>query len=121
MKRAVGILTAILLMCSISIQAQMRMSHEERVKQYQERLKLNEKQTKTVDTLLTKMENKMQDLFSNSNGDRSSMRDEMRKIMDGTNNQIEKILTPTQKAEFKKMLEERRARMQQMMGGGNNQ
>ncbi len=117
MKKALGIFAAILLLCSISVQAQMRMSHEDRVKQYKERLKLNEKQTKSVDTILTKMESKMQDLMSSGSGDRDSFR----KIMDETNTQIDKVLTPTQKAEFKKMQEERRARMQQMMGGGNNQ
>ena len=39
--------------------AQMRMSHEDRVKQYTERLKLTDKQTKKVDSILTEQEKKI--------------------------------------------------------------
>jgi septal ring factor EnvC (AmiA/AmiB activator) len=118
MKRSISILTAVLLMFTITIQAQMRMSHEERVKQYQERLKLTDKQTKSIDTILTKMEDKMKSMNTE---DRSQRREAFMKIMDETNKQIEKVLTPTQKDEFNKMLEERRNRMKNMMGGGQNQ
>ena len=117
MKRVISYIAAMLLILTISAQAQMRMTHEERVKQYQERLKLTDKQTKSVDTILTKMEEKMKSINTD---DRSQRREAFMKIMDETNSQIEKILTPGQKDEFKKMLEERRNRMKNMMGGGQN-
>ena len=94
--------------------AQMRMSHEDRVKQYSERLKLNDKQTKVVDSLLTISENKFQDINTD---DMTQRRQEMRKIMDETNKQVELILTADQKPEFQKMLEERRNRMNGMGQG----
>ena len=88
--------------------AQMRMSHEDRVKQYSERLKLNDKQLKAVDSILTVSENKFKEIVTE---DRSQRREEMRKIMDESNKQIELILTPDQNSEFQKMLSERRSRM----------
>jgi Spy/CpxP family protein refolding chaperone len=100
-------ITLLLIVNTFAI-AQMRMSHEDRLKQYSERLKLNDKQTKVVDSLLTISENKFQDINTD---DMSQRRVEMRKIMDETNKQIELILTADQKPEFQKMQEERRARM----------
>ncbi len=117
MRKLTLIFMSIVLVFSISIHAQMRMSHADRVKQYQERLKLNEKQTKTVDEILTKSEEKMKSINTD---DRKQRREEMMKIMDDTNKQIEKNLTPAQKDELKKMIEERKNRF----GGGihpNNQ
>jgi len=88
--------------------AQMRMSHVDRVKQYSERLKLNEKQTKAVDAILTASEKKFQQIDTD---DQSQRFEEMRKIMDASNKKIESILTKAQKVEFQKMLEERKNRM----------
>jgi|ERR1035437_8692867 GTP-binding protein EngB required for normal cell division len=88
--------------------AQMRMSHEDRVKQYSERLKLNEKQTKAVDAILTASDKKFQQINTD---DQSKRFEEMRKIMDESNKKIEKLLTKAQKVEFQKMQEERRSRM----------
>lgn len=114
MRKLTLMFTAIVLVFSISAQAQMRMSHADRVKQYQEKLKLNEKQTKSVDEILTKSEAKMKNINTD---DRMRRREEMMKIMDDTNKQIEKVLTPAQKDELKKMIEERRSRF----GGGMRQ
>ena len=88
--------------------AQMRMSHEERVKQYSERLKLNDNQTKKVDLIITNAEKKIGQITTE---DRTQRREEMRKVFDESNKQIEKILKPVQKPEFQKMLEERKNRM----------
>lgn len=117
MRKLSFLFTAIVLVFAVTVQAQMRMSHEDRVKQYQEKLKLNEKQTKVVDEILTKTEQKMKSINTD---DRMQRREEMMKIMDDTNKQIEKILTATQKDELKKMIEERRSRMKGM-GAGRNQ
>lgn len=117
MRKLTLICTVLVLVFSISVQAQMRMSHADRVKQYQERLKLNEKQTNAVDKILTNSEEKMKNINTD---DRTQRREEMMKIMDDTNKQIEKILTAAQKDELKKMIEERKSRF----GGGmrpNNQ
>ena len=100
-------ITLLLIVNTFAI-AQMRMSHEDRVKQYSERLKLNEKQTKAVNVILTASEKKFQQINTD---DQSQRFEEMRKIMDESNKKIESILTKTQKVEFQKMQEERRSRM----------
>ena len=100
-------ITLLLIVNTFAI-AQMRMSHEDRVKQYSERLKLNDKQTKIVDSLITISDNKMKEITTD---DMSQRREEMMKIRDESNKQIELILTTDQKPEFQKMLEERRNRM----------
>jgi len=99
---------ALLLSINTFSLAQMRMSHEERVKQYSERLKLNDNQTKVVDSIFALSEKKMSQITTE---DRTQRREEMRKVMDESNKQIELILTSDQNSEFQKMLEERRNRM----------
>ena len=106
-------ITLLLIVNTFAI-AQMRMSHEDRVKQYSERLKLNDKLTKIVDSLITISDNKMKEITTD---DMSQRREEMMKIRDESNKQIELILTADQKPEFQKMLEERRARMNGMGQG----
>jgi len=110
MYKVILFFTLILFVSSSAISAQGRMTHEERVKQYKERLKLTDDQTKKVDAILKKSEQKRDEL--RDKGKMENMREEMTKIMDQTNEQIQKILKPAQKEEFKKMIEERKSRMQ---------
>jgi len=110
MYKAILFFTLILFVSSSIISAQGRMTHEERVQQYKERLKLTDDQTKKVDSLLKKSEQKRDEL--RNKGEMDNMREEMMKIMDETNAQITKILKPAQKEELKKMIEERKNRMQ---------
>jgi hypothetical protein len=117
MKLRTGITIIILMIIAISAQAQMRMTHEERLKQYQERLKLDDKQTKSVDSILKKSEEKIKAIDTD---DWTERREAMMKIMDDTNSKIEKLLNATQKVELKKMIEERKARMKEMGGGHNH-
>jgi hypothetical protein len=115
MKQVTLFFALILFVSSMAVVAQGRMTHEERVKQYQERLKLNADQTKKVDAILVKTEKKMQEM--RDSGNRDNFREEMMKINQGTNDEIMKILKPAQKEELKKMIEERKNRMQ---GQGRN-
>jgi len=109
MNRLILLFTLILFVGSTVINAQGRMTHEERVKQYQERLKLTDAQTKKVDGILAKSEEKMQKM--RDSGKMENMRDEMMKMRNESNDEIQKILKPAQKKEFLKMLEERKNRM----------
>ncbi|MFA4922633.1 MAG: hypothetical protein WC557_00380 [Ignavibacteriaceae bacterium] len=110
MYKAILFFTLILFVSSSVISAQGRMTHEERVQQYKERLKLTDDQTKKLDVILKKSEQKREEM--RNSGDMENMREEMMKRMDETNDQISKILKPAQKEEFKKMIEERKNRMQ---------
>ena len=110
MYKAILFFTLILFVSSSVISAQGRMTHEERVQQLKERLKLTGDQTKKLDVILKKSEAKREEM--RNSGDMENMREEMMKSMDETNDQISKILKPAQKEEFKKMIEERKNRMQ---------
>lgn len=115
MKRLILFSTLILFVCSMAISAQGRMTHEERVKQYQERLKLTDAQTKKVDAILFQSEQKIQKM--RDSGNMENMREEMMKIFSASNDEIQKILKPDQRKEFLKMMEERKNRVQ---GQGRN-
>jgi Spy/CpxP family protein refolding chaperone len=71
-------------------------------------LKLNDNQTKIVDSIFTVSEKKMSLITTE---DRTQRREEMKKIMDEVNKQIELILTPEQDTIFQKMIAERKTRM----------
>jgi len=90
-----------------------RMSPEDRAKNLQTQLKLTDDQTAKV-TVIYKAQMAKVDSLRNAGADRSSFRP----LMQATNDQIKALLTPEQAAAFQKMMDERRARMQQ--GGGGN-
>ncbi len=119
MKRISFYIAVILMVSFTGLMAQGRMTHEERVKQYQERLKLNPEQTKKVDAILVKMEKKIEKM--RESGDRENFREEMMKINQESTDEIQKILKPAQREELKKMIEERKSRMQNWGGGRNRQ
>ena len=110
-----------LLMCCFVIgitavsraQGGQRMSPEDRAKQMQTQLKLTDDQTAKITALYKTQQTKV-DSVRTAGGDRSAFRP----IMEATNEKVKAILTPEQAAAFQKMMDERRARMQQ--GGGNN-
>ncbi|MDP3148639.1 MAG: hypothetical protein Q8N83_05860 [Ignavibacteria bacterium] len=110
MYKTILFFTIILFISSSVISAQGRMTHEERVQQYKERLKLTDDQTKKIDAILLKSEKKREEL--RNSGDMENIREVMMKNMEETNAQILKILKPAQKVEFNKMVEERKNRMQ---------
>ena len=89
-----------------------RMSTEDRVKQLKD-LKLTDDQTAKI-TVVYDAQAKSIDSLRNAGGDRSAFRP----IMQATNDKVKAILTPEQAAAFQKMMDERRARMQN--GGGGN-
>ena len=111
MYKAILFFTVLLFVSSSVISAQGRMTHEERVQQYKEKLTLTTDQTKKLDVILKKSEQNREEM--RNSGDMTNMREKMMKSMDETNDQIMKILKPAQKEQFKKMVEERKSRMQE--------
>jgi len=111
MKKAILFFALILFVSSSIISAQGRMTHEERVQQLKEKLTLTADQTKKLDGILKKAEEKRDEL--RNGGNMENRRDTMMKSIEETNDKIMKILTPTQKTLFKKIVEERKKRMQQ--------
>jgi protein CpxP len=95
-------------------QGGQRMSPADRAKALQTQLKLTDDQTAKITVIYQAMATKM-DSIRTAGGDFSAMRP----LMESTNTQIKAILTPDQATAYQKILDERRARMQQGGGGGN--
>ena len=112
----------ILLMCCFLLgisavsraQGGQRMSPAERAKQLQTQLSLNDDQTAKITAIYQTMATKM-DSVRNAGGDFSAMRP----MMQASNDKIKALLTPEQATAYQKILDERRARMQNGGGGGN--
>ena len=102
MQRIMIIAAFSVLLISLMVTAQPRQSPQDRVKALKERLTLTDDQSAQVEKIFTLAQDKMKN---------TSDRSEFRKIMNDSNDQIEKILTDTQKTEFKKIQEERMSRM----------
>ena len=96
----------------------MRMSPEDRAKQLQTSLSLNDDQTAKITVILKAQAAKRDSIRTASNGDRDAMRAGMMPIRTASMNQIKAILTPDLAAAYQKMLDEQRARMQNGGGGG---
>lgn len=94
----------------------MRMSPEEQAKNLQTQLKLTDDQTSKVTAIYTAQATKMDSLRTAANGDRQTMMQGMRPLMQASQDKVIALLTPEQAAAYKKILEERAARMQN--GGG---
>jgi periplasmic protein CpxP/Spy len=91
----------------------MRMSPEDRVKQMKESLKLTDDQATKI-TAIYQAQSKSMDSLRNAGGD---MRNQMRPMMQATNDKVKAILTPEQATAWQKEMDERRARMQNGGGG----
>ncbi|MCD8739167.1 hypothetical protein LT679_01020 [Mucilaginibacter roseus] len=90
-----------------------RFNPEDRAKQLQTQLKLNDDQTAKVTAIYKTQFTKM-DSIRKAGGD---FRSSMRPLMDSTNKQVKAVLTTEQAAEFDKMQQERMNRMRQNGGG----
>lgn len=104
MNKSALIITLMFLALVFTANAQPRFSPQDRLERLTERLNLTNDQVLKVEKILAKADKEIQTLRSSEKMDRS----EFRKIMDKTNQEIEKVLNDKQKSEFKKMLEERR-------------
>lgn len=96
------IATFAILLISLTVTAQSRQTPQDRVKALKERLSLTDDQAAQVEKIFTQAQDKMKS---------SSDRSEFRKIMSDANDQVQQLLTDTQKTEFKKMQDERTSKM----------
>lgn len=93
------------------------MNPESRVKQLDEKLKLNDEQKSKLTAIFKEQadeQKKMREEMQNG-GNRSAMRDKMQKMRADSETKINGVLNDTQKAAYKTMLEEQRAEMQKRM------
>ena len=113
MYRTMMIATLAVIMLSLSIFAQPRLSPKERVKALTERLSLTKDQAAQIEQIYVKAQDQMKQMTADGKPDRSTMR----KVMDDTRTQVVKVLNDKQKEEFQKMQDERRKGMQNMKPG----
>jgi protein CpxP len=98
----------------------MRRSPEERAKQLQTQLSLNDDQTAKITAIYKVQATKMDSIRTASNGDRDAMRSAMMPMMKDGNDKIKAILTPEQATAYDKLMKDRMDRMRNGGGGGNN-
>lgn len=109
------IVILVLLLSSVLITAQNRMSPQERTKQLAEQLKLDEEQTQKVEEIFTRSQEKIMEIVQSGGMGDPSTREKVMEIREQSNKEIMNILNDTQKEEFQKIIEEQRSRMMQRM------
>ncbi len=115
------ILTIILLVFVGTIaSAQMRMNPADRAKQLGETLKLNNDQVKKVEALFTKQQDQFSQLMSGGDFRNEETRNKMNELREESNKEIMKILNAKQKAEYKKILDEQKKRMEERRQNRDN-
>ena len=98
----------------------MRRSPEDRAKDLQTQLKLNDDQTTKITAIYKAQATKMDSVRTAANGDRQAMRSAMMPLMKDTNDKIKAILTPDQATGYDKIMQDRMDRMRNGGGGGGN-
>lgn len=96
----------------------MRRSPEDRAKDLQTQLKLNDDQTTKITAVYKAQATKMDSVRTAANGDRDAMRSAMMPLMKDTNDKIKAILTPDQATAYDKIIQDRMSRMRNGGGGG---
>jgi Spy/CpxP family protein refolding chaperone len=113
MYRTLMIAAIAVVILSLSTFAQPRMSPQERVKALTEKLSLTKDQAAQIEKIYIQAQDQMKKMNDDGKTDRSAMR----KMMEDTQTQVNNVLDDKQKAEFKKMQDERRKGMQNQRSG----
>jgi Spy/CpxP family protein refolding chaperone len=101
-------LFSLIFFCTGTSNAQrMRMSIDDRVKHLSKQLSLTDVQKDNVKKIFEASDKERNKLFESHDGDRSAVREEMKKIMAGTDEKIQALLTEDQKKAFEKVKKER--------------
>ena len=101
----------------------MMMKPEDRVKQLDEKLKLNDEQKTKLTAVFTEQAESMKKMREEAQGgDRDAMREKMQKFRAEGDLKVNAVLTEDQKKLYKTWQDEQRAEMQKRMQerGGNN-
>jgi len=125
MKRLVVLAIIVLLGTSMSMAqnrgGQRNFNPEDMAKRQSAELKealgLDKAQEKKVYAINLKSGNEMKEIWENSGGDRTGMREKMAKIRDNSNKEMKKVLSEDQWKKYEKYQEERRKQRGQRGGG----
>jgi protein CpxP len=106
----------VLMLLSSAAQAQPhRMSVDEHIKTLKGKLKLSDKQTKKITTILEDQREEMTSAMDNNRSDRQAMHEAVKEIAGKTDNKIKEVLTEEQIKAYDKMINDRQARISRRM------
>ena len=83
------------------------MSPDERLAQLTEQLELTDEQAEQMKPIIEEQTKKQQELFQNAGGDRETMRAEMMKLRDETEELYSEVLTEDQMKKYQEMVQQR--------------
>jgi acyl-CoA reductase-like NAD-dependent aldehyde dehydrogenase len=113
-----AVVAGLLVFSSSALLAQgMRMTPKDRADTLKARLSLSAKQTDEVTKIYEAQQKEFQKLREDNQGDRDAMREGMTKIMQQTDEKIEKLLDKDQLKKYEAYKKERMERMQQRRPG----
>jgi hypothetical protein len=116
MTAALVLLLGVLMPLSSAAQAQLqRMSVEEHIKILKNKLKLRDKQTKKITTILEDQREEMTTAMNDNRGDRQAMHAAVQEITIKTDNKIKEVLSEEQVKVFDKMIQDRQAQVSRRM------
>ncbi len=104
-----GIACAVVVLASASatMAQRQKMSVDDRVKHLTEQLTLSKAQADSVRVIYEAVDKKRSAMYKEHSDDRSAMREEMKKVMDGVDASIEAFLTKEQKGKYDVIKKER--------------
>jgi len=109
----VSVLALALLVQATSPAQPRRLSPEERTAELKKELSLTEEQAAKVKSIFEQHDKEVRKLFEASGGDRAAMREAMQQKVKQTDEKILALLNPEQKAKYRELMKERRARFEQ--------
>jgi protein CpxP len=109
----VSVLALALLVQASSPAQPRRLSPEERTAELKKELSLTEEQAAKVKSIFEQHDKEVRKLFEASGGDRAAMREAMQQKVKETDEKILALLNPEQKAKYRELMKERRARFEQ--------
>jgi len=108
MKLNLILIVVIAVFWAVPVHAQRGMSLEDRMKNLDEELNLDDKQYSKIENILENQMKEFRKLRDESDGDREQMREKGRKMMKDTDDKILDLLDDGQKKKYRKLIEERR-------------
>ena len=116
--RSRGALTALVALFAIGLSAtpalaqqgsggRQMLSPDERLAQLTEQLDLTDEQAEQMKPIIEEQTKKQQELFQNAGGDRETMRAEMMKLRDETEELYSEVLTEDQMKKYQEMVQQR--------------
>ena len=98
--KKIALVLVLVLFQFVLVNAQGRVTPQERAKNLKEKLELTDDQTAKVESIFVDSQKKMQELRKNVGGDRSAIRDSMKTISEQADKKITDILTDAQKEKY---------------------